>query len=612
MKFNSRAGAVVSLMLVQMSVAERAVLSIRGEGDGSGRALKGIKKCKFQLSGLEGKLVDGVEALGKKKKFKAADLPNVCRAECYSDWASMKGYIQDQLDDGATSISVGLCSNVVMTVPEIEYEIDVDNGPMALTNFEMVCCGLPGSCIVDGENTPLTDPLITLGDIGEVLIQGVKFRNVNSQNVPEGLPVPAPSYFSSQGAVISGLHPSVVYLNDVSVDNVDITANDRTGLYFTQSVVLIDGGEYNNIESERGAIYLNRGRLFVRGVTFTNNKTQNGGALTLVGVAAVVRDSILTNNDKIGTCESAPDCASCDTVPICGGGAIQQIGGSLELIKNNFQNNDVGNDGRGGALALLNVLLVASENVFRGNTSVEAGGAVYSSSGQAVFFDNLFESNGIEIPYPSRISGGAIATEQTALTLVSNIFKGNSLQGFQGTIGGTIGVTNGDGFASGGALSLLGYQGLGAAVIEGNTFDSNTSSGASGAIDASQVGSLSLTCNQFISNVAANGGGGAIDVVQSHVTSKGNTFETNTSTTGGGALLLRLSQMTSVEDIFRNNEAGLLDNDIEMYPYPTDTDSSLLITCDVSPITVTGYPNGLSDSNNDFYLIDPTICSVLD
>jgi len=51
MKFNSRAGAVVSLMLVQMSVAERAVLSIRGEGDGSGRALKGIKKCKFQLSG---------------------------------------------------------------------------------------------------------------------------------------------------------------------------------------------------------------------------------------------------------------------------------------------------------------------------------------------------------------------------------------------------------------------------------------------------------------------------------------------------------------------------------------------------------------------------------
>jgi len=68
---------------------------------------------------------------------------------------------------------------------------------------------------------------------------------------------------------------------------------------------------------------------------------------------------------------------------------------------------------------------------------------------------------------------------------------------------------------------------------------------------------LANTCNQFISNVAANGGGGAIDVVQSHVTSKGNTFETNTSTTGGGALLLRLSQMTSVEDIFRNNEAGV-------------------------------------------------------
>jgi len=46
--------------------------------------------------------------------------------------------------------------------------------------------------------------------------------------------------------------------------------------------------------------------------------------------------------------------------------------------------------------------------------------------------------------------------------------------------------------------------------------------------------------------------------------------------------------------------------------YPSDTDSSLLITCDVSPITVTGYPNELSDPNNDFYLIDPTICSVLD
>ena len=65
---------------------------------------------------------------------------------------------------------------------------------------------------VDGQSTAgRTDPLITLGDIGEVLIQGIKFQNVDSNTVPvTGIDRP--------GAVISGLWPSVVALIDVSVE----------------------------------------------------------------------------------------------------------------------------------------------------------------------------------------------------------------------------------------------------------------------------------------------------------------------------------------------------------------------------------------------------------
>jgi len=56
-----------------------------------------------------------------------------------------------------------------------------------------------------------SDPLITLGDIGEVLFQGIKFQNVDSniESLSENIPHP--------GAVISGLVPSVVALQDISV-----------------------------------------------------------------------------------------------------------------------------------------------------------------------------------------------------------------------------------------------------------------------------------------------------------------------------------------------------------------------------------------------------------
>jgi len=219
MKFDNRALAVATFVLLPLSMAERVALSVRHEGAGGVRALKKgtpkkMSKCNFPFSGLEGKLVSGLDALSKKKKNpKSAKLPSVCNAECKPTWLAAKSYIDSQLIPSVTSISVGLCPGT-MTVPNAAYGVYVNRGVGALTNFEMVCCGVAGSCVVDGQSTAgRTDPLITLGDIGEVLIQGIKFQNVDSNTVPvTGIDRP--------GAVISGLWPSVVALIDVSVENI--------------------------------------------------------------------------------------------------------------------------------------------------------------------------------------------------------------------------------------------------------------------------------------------------------------------------------------------------------------------------------------------------------
>jgi len=63
-----------------------------------------------------------------------------------------------------------------------------------------------------------------------------------------------------------------------------------------QSLVTLNGGVYENVVSALGTIYLKRGSLFVRGVTITNNRTLNGGALALRAVKAVVTNSVLINN----------------------------------------------------------------------------------------------------------------------------------------------------------------------------------------------------------------------------------------------------------------------------------------------------------------------------
>lgn len=54
-------------------------------------------------------------------------------------------------------------------------------------------------------------------------------------------------------------------------------------------------------------------------------------------------------------------------------------------------------------------------------------------------------------------------------------------------------------------------------------------------------------------------------------------------------------------------------NDIDMFqPGGAPRDSSMLITCDVSPIAVTSFSSGVPNDSNDFYLIDPEECKLLD
>ena len=163
------------------------------------------------------------------------------------------------------------------------------------------------------------------------------------------------------------------------------------------------------------------------------------------------------------------------------GGALYAEQADIELDGVIAQDNRCSGDG--GAVAVVSGELTIRDSVFSGNISEDDAGAVYVLSG-------TLDDEGSRYINNTGTRGGALLSESSHITLVSDLFEEN------------IATTNG------GALTIVGGSGL---HIEGNTFWSNrATAGTGGAVDMTDVlvPDGVFRNNWIADNLAADEGGG--------------------------------------------------------------------------------------------------------
>ena len=349
-----------------------------------------------------------------------------------------------------------------------------------------------------------------------------------------------------------------------------ITVNDGKTLYLNNVTV-------KNAQADNGAAIVNHGTTSVSECKFEDNQAlYYGGAIYSDGNLTVTTTNFTNNN--VTTIERA-------VANDYGGGAIFTSGkltvSKSNFIANNAAHNDVeprGNGGYGGAIQVLNdakEISIQTSN-FTANTA-RGGGAIniYNSpTGKKTIKNNNFNEN-------SALYGGAIETYES-VNITTNNFTANTVKG-QGS---------GNRTPVGGAITVNPNNNELIANITGNTFQDNSAldNGRAGAINAEEGTTVSSTSNTYTGNTATNGGA-----------------------------LNNYGNMTSTNDVFRNNEA---ENGDMLYATKdvTITDSTIntenefgdLIATKNSP-TVEGTNvkvNGVTFAYTDFK--DPIVFNVTD
>ena len=187
-----------------------------------------------------------------------------------------------------------------------------------------------------------------------------------------------------------------------------------------------------------------------------------------------------------------------------------------------------------GTHANVTITGVAFQN---GSESSELGGALYIGNyyAQTTIADSVFRNN------TAVFGGGALYVNGLNVSISGSSFIGNSSADLS-SLGGAVYA-----LILGGTLSL-----------EGNTFSDNFSVGSGAGVFATNPGAIVLTGNDFSGNVAGGEGGGGYVSAEfgGSLTVSGNTFSGNSGSSSGGALLSSLSGSAIISgNIFGDNIA---------------------------------------------------------
>lgn len=338
---------------------------------------------------------------------------------------------------------------------------------------------------------------------------------------------------------------TIVTLTDVNLDSNSVASapGNGGGLHVTGAGnVIVSGGTANgNIASaEGGAFWNGAGTMTVTGTTINGNKAngkladQGGAGFYNLSGNLIVSNVTISNNRA-------------DSGSASGGGILNDVGGSLQVINSTLTGNHANR--AGGAIEDVSgnaTMMKISSSVFANNNAGASpgnGGAIHiTGNGNAEILGGRFTNNS------AASEGGAAWNGSGNMNIYGVVFSGNKASGASADQGGGAlynlsGVMSVSGVTQFSANSANGASGSGGAIlndvgatliIDSVLFSSNTASRAGGAIeDNSGAGSnvaISNTRFDLNSTGSAPGNGGAI-----HISGAGNMNITNTLATNNTA-----------------------------------------------------------------------------
>ena len=307
------------------------------------------------------------------------------------------------------------------------------------------------NCIGDAETENqviLTQTNDTVGDFNELseLVENTgegntlkldkDYKNTGRSNA---IQIDKPMIVDGQGHFIdANQYSEIFFINatDVTLKNIkfinsDSKYNNGGAIEFVpNSVFVVENSSFANCSAELGgAIYVGaNSTLTISGSNFTNCSADSGGAIYFeTGSSSSITNSNFTSN----------------AARIMGGSLLAKGGNSLTLFKTSFINSSATyesggafaliqsdlkaqyikviecNSVFGGAITLLSSNSTINGSVFKRNTAVYDGGAIFAMYDAFNLYDNEFMDN-----FAKR--GGALYVSQTNNTLVENQFEGNS------------------------------------------------------------------------------------------------------------------------------------------------------------------------------------------
>ena len=365
------------------------------------------------------------------------------------------------------------------------------------------------------------------------------------------------TYFTSNTVGILKNIPSVPYINSGDYyysylgrgqfSYQSINARAGGALLVTSSKVEISSSHFESNEAEVGGAIFSQmgGNITITNCTFFNNKANcrdqycSGGALFIgSGCTAVAHNNTFLNNtsEYSGGAVALLRGNFIDYHNVYSGNRALHLGGGIAatnmstvvLVESNFSNTA---GDAGGAVFIINGLVIINSSSFHGNEASQyQGGVVYASTSIITVHNSSFDNN-----KASRRDGGVVyATSRSSITVHNSSFENNEAR------------------YSGGVLYATYYSSI---TVHNSFFENNEARYGGGVVYATSRSSITVH-NSFFDNNEARWGGVVYATSRSSITVHHSSFDNNEAGYGGVVYATSRSSITVHHSSFDNNEAG--------------------------------------------------------
>ncbi len=348
------------------------------------------------------------------------------------------------------------------------------------------------------------------------------------------------------------------------------TLNIYGGIYRDNLINEEDASSEETRNSTIGGLLYNNSNVYIHGGTFENNQAARGGIIYNYRVLKIYGGSFINNVATVnGGVAYAPNLAASHTHI-----GSADADGAQVIFRGNSSNN------HGGAIysSSLCTLVIHGNTTFEGNTTNYSGGAI-CSYGQLTARDTVFTGN------TAKNQGGAVYAANSSDTYVTRInnFDGCTFENNQAALGGALSVySSNKEFTNGGIATVTDCQFVGnqaaslasksatsyggaiyverksSLTVKETVFRQNSARTEGGAVYAAGASEVSVSNTDFTENTILDNGkhGGAISIHSVTMDITSVNFTNNTAITNGGALYVSYSSSYD-----QNSRVTLTDSD---------------------------------------------------